>query len=185
LSVQYLLSSCKMWNFDIPYCTVPGNMFSLQFTGNRHQNTPMWNPELLHKGRKSSQKNEYKWQLTKIPMHDGLRKHLRYLNFDNCLINFFIKKLNKGSKSRASQRGNENLKIQNLLCIWSFFQQFPGLASWKHQKHHWDSEESQFQPVFGHVLQVYSSIFWKISKSHQIIPMPCFLTHCSLFWWKN
>jgi hypothetical protein len=25
-------------------------------------------------------------------MHDGLKRHLRYLNFDNCLINFFIKK---------------------------------------------------------------------------------------------
>jgi hypothetical protein len=163
----------------------PAICFHYSSLGNRHHNTQMWNPELLHKGRKSSQKNEYKWKLTKISMHDGLKKHLRYLNFDNCLINFFIKKVNSGSESRASERGNENLKTQNLLCIWSFFQQFPGLANWKNQKHHWDSEESQFQPVFGYVLQAYSSIFWKISKSHQIIQMSCFLTHCSLFWWKN
>jgi hypothetical protein len=51
-------------------------------------------------------------------MHDGLTKHLRYLNSDNCLINFFVKKLNKGSESRASERGNENLKIQNLLLCF-------------------------------------------------------------------
>jgi hypothetical protein len=50
-------------------------------------------------------------------MHDGLKKHLKYLNFDNCLIDFLIKKLNKGSESRASERGSENWKIQNLLCI--------------------------------------------------------------------
>jgi hypothetical protein len=108
-----------------------------------------------------------------------LKKHLRYLNFDNCLINFFIKKLNKGSESRASERGNENLKIQNLLCIWSLCPWFPGLANWKNQKHHWDSEESQFQPVFGYVLQVYSSIFWKNFKissnySDALLPDPLF-----------
>jgi hypothetical protein len=167
------------------YVQCPAISFHYSLLGNRHHHSPKWNPELFLQGRKSSQKNEYKWKLTEISMHDGLKKHFRYLNFDVCLINFLIKKVNSGSESRASERGNENLRIQNLLCIWSFPQQFPGLANWKNQKHHWDSEESQFQPVFGYVLQVYSPIFLKKLKSHQIIQIPCFLTHCSLFWWKN
>jgi hypothetical protein len=40
---------------------------------------------------------------TKSSICDGLKKNLRYLNFDNCLINFFIKEVNSGSGSRESE----------------------------------------------------------------------------------
>ena len=51
------------WNSE---CTVPENNSNETWFVNRYNNTNIWNPELLSRGKKRAQRNEYIWNLMKI-----------------------------------------------------------------------------------------------------------------------
>jgi hypothetical protein len=81
----------------------------------------MWNPELLPKGRKSSQKNEYKWKLTEISMHDGLKNIWGIWTLATAWLIFSSKKWTVGQKAGHLK---EVMKIwESKIC--SVFDLFP------------------------------------------------------------